>query len=194
MDEVKFKNTSKMDDNEISLFQNFALKKVTLISSIVFTLLFVGGGVGLCFLDLTMGITLIVCGVAGGVILLPYLLKESVKKENKIALGDRKYLNTFEFYEDYVMVSTQATKDKQSNDYLPVANQRIEYQDLFKLVCYREYIFLYINQKQSFILNCRGMTQGIASDLVKFLKSKGVKIIDKSSEVMPQTVNNKKRG
>ena len=101
-----FKNTSKMDDEEISLFQNFVLKKTTFISSLVFSIIFIGGGVGMCFVDLTIGLALAICGVIGGIILLPYLMKESLKKKNKITLGDRKYLNTFEFCQDYIFITS----------------------------------------------------------------------------------------
>lgn len=192
-DEVLFKNTSKMDDEEIALFQNFALKKSTMISSLIFTLCFVGVGIGLCFIDLTMGITLIVCGAVGGVVLLPYLTKESIKKQNKITLGDKKYLNTFEFMDDCVNVESQATTTKETNDYQPVATQKIFYRDIFKLVLYKEHLFLYINARQSFILNFKGMTKGTVGELVQLLKEKGIKVIDKSYVQTPSIGEGKKK-
>ena len=132
-----FKNTSKMDDEEISLFQNFVLKKTTFISSLVFSIIFIGGGVGMCFVDLTIGIALAICGVIGGIILLPYLMKESLKKQNKITLGDRKYLNTFEFCQDYIFITSQATSSPTANDYQEIASQKVFYKDLFKFVAYK---------------------------------------------------------
>ena len=184
-EQVLFKNTSKMDDEEISLFQSYALKKTILITSILFSLIFAGGGIGLCFVDLTMGIVLIVCGLVGGLILIPYGLKESVKKQNKVTLGDRKYLNTFEFFEDHIFVRSQATKDKQSNDYQEIASQKLFYQDLFKFVVYKQHLFIYINPRQSFILNFLGMTKGTIGEVIDLLKNKGVKFIDKSSVNTP---------
>ncbi len=182
---VLFKNTSKMDDEEISLFQNFALKKKTIISSVVFSLVFVGGGVGMCFVDLNMGITLLVCGLVGGCVLLPYLMKEMVKKQNKITLGDKKYLNTFEFYEDYVFVTSEATPNKESNEYKPMATQNLSYNEIYQVVSYKEFLFIYLNKAQSFIVNFRGMTKGTIGEVIELLKSKGIKFIDKSNEPVP---------
>ena len=52
LEELLFKNTSKMDEKEITIFQNFALKKVTITSSVVFALFFVALGIGLALVDL----------------------------------------------------------------------------------------------------------------------------------------------
>ncbi len=186
-----FKNTSKMDDEEISLFQNFVLKKTTFISSLVFSIIFIGGGVGMCFVDLTIGIALAICGVIGGIILLPYLMKESLKKQNKITLGDRKYLNTFEFCQDYIFITSQATSSPTANDYQEIASQKVFYKDLFKFVAYKEHLFIFINQKQSFIFDYRGMTKGTAGEVVEYLKAKGVKFVDKSSVQTPNLQNKK---
>ncbi len=183
--EVLFKNTSKMNDEEISVFQNYALKKTILITSILFTLVFCGVGAGFCFIDLTYGIIFLVCGILGGFVLIPFLMKDSVKKQNKLLLGDKKYLNTFEFCEDYIFVTSQATSSKESNDYQEVASQKIFYRDIFKFVTYKEFMFIYINARQSFILNFRGMTKGTIAEVIELLKGKGIKFVDKSSENMP---------
>lgn len=188
--DIKFKNTSKMDEKEISIFQNYALKKRILICSIVFALAFVLLGVGLYFVDLTMSIILIVCGIVGGFVLLPYLMKETVKKQNNIILGDRKYLNTFEFFDEYVNITSEATSTKESNDYQFVASQKLYYKDIFKFVTFQERLFIFINAQQSFILHYKGMTKSTAEELVEFLKGKGIKMIDKSK--MPVPVINKK--
>lgn len=179
-EELKFKNTSKMDDEEISLFQNFALKKTTIISSIVFALIFAGLGVGLSFVDMTLGITLIVCGLLGGFVLLPYLMKESLKKQNKQNLGDKKYLNTFEFYESYILITSEANSSENKNEYQPIANQKLFYADIYKIVAYKEHLFIYINPHQSFILNYKGMTKGTAGEIIELAKEKNIKLIDKS--------------
>ncbi len=187
--EVKFKNTTKMDDEEISIFQSYALKKTTLISSILFSLLFVGAGIGISFIDLEMGIILIVCGLLGGFVLLPYLLKEILKKQNKTTLGDKKYLNTFEFCDEFILVESQASSSKETNDYQQVASQKIFYKDVFKVVIYKEFLFVYLNARQSLILNFKGMTLGTAGELVEFLKGKNIKFVDKSNENTPQIGN-----
>ena len=185
MDEILFKNTSKMDENEITIFQNFALKKRVLITSILFATCFIAAGVGLCFVNLTMGIILIACGCVGGFVLLPYLMKESVKRQNNVILGEKKYLNTFEFYEDYVMISSEATSSKDSNDYHPVATQKLMYQDVFKCVIYRQRLFIFINAQQSFIVNFQGMTLHTIDELIEFLRGKGIKMVDKTKVPVP---------
>lgn len=178
-----------MDDEEITLFQSYALKKTTAISSIAFTLFFVILGIGLSFVILPMGIILIVCGCIGGLIFVPYLMKESIKKQNSQNLGDRKYLNTFEFYQDTIEVTTEATSSKQTNDYKPVATQSVKYEELFQLVVYKGHLFLFISPGQSFILNFKGMTKGTYQDVIDLVKSKNVKIIDKSNVTVPDIKN-----
>ncbi len=184
-EKILYKNSSKMDDEEIIIFQNYALKKTLFISSIVFTLIFIAVGIGTSFFDLTMGIVFIVCGLLGGFVLLPYLIKENVKKQNKTSLGDKRYLNTFEFYEDYIFVESKASaKDK--NEFQQVATQKVLYKDVFKIVVYREFLFIFLNARQSLILNFKGMTFGTAGEMIEFLKTKSIKFVDKSNENTPK--------
>ena len=136
-----------------------------------------------------MGIILIVCGCIGGLIFVPYLLKESVKKQNIQNLGDRKYLNTFEFYQDTVEVTTEATSSKQTNDFKPVATQSLKYEELYQLVVYKGHLFLFISPGQSFILSFKGMTKGTYQDVIALIKSKNVKVIDKSNVAVPDIKN-----
>lgn len=180
MEEIKFKNTSRMDANEISIFQSLALKKTTMLVSVLFALLFVGAGVGLAFWDLTVGIVMGVCGIAGGFFFLPYLLKENQRKQNLQLLGDRKYLNTFEFFEDYFLVSSSATENAAGKEYFEVGTQHVNYQEVYKVVTYKDRLFIFINQTQSFILNFKGMTTGTVAELVEFLKEKNIQVEDKS--------------
>ena len=113
-------------------------------------------------------------------------MKENVQKQNNDNLGDRKYLNTFEFYENQINVATEATTSKQSNDYKQIATQTLRYEDLYQLVIYKNHLFLYINPSQSFILNFNGMTKGTYQELIELIKSKNVKTIDKSGQSVPE--------
>lgn len=179
MEEALFKNTSKMDHEEISVFQNSVSKKANFTTSIIFTLIFVGAGVGLAFLDLTIGIIAIACGVLGGFVFLPYLLKENMKKVNKESLGDKKYLNTFEFYGDNFVVTSEASPlDEQKFEV--VGSQKIYYKDLHKVVVYQERLFIFINPRQSFIFNFKGMTKGTAGEVIELFKNNNVPVKDKS--------------
>ena len=192
-DELLFKNSSKMNEDEIQVFQKFALKKTIIIASICLILGFAIIGALVCFVELFLGITIIVAGVLGGAVLMPFLMKDSVKKQNTLTLGDRKYLNHFEFYNDYIFVTSEATTSKESNDYQEVASQKVFYNDLVQVVVYKTYLFIYINKAQSFVLNQRGMTKGTAGELVDFLKDKGLKMVDKAGKVdESQIIKNKK--
>ncbi len=192
--QIKFKNTSKMNEDEIAVFQNYALKKTIILSSALLICFCVLIGVGLCFIELYLGVAIIIAGVLGGGVLMPFLMKDSVKKQNKLVFGDRKYLNHFEFFQDYFMVTSEATTSKESNDYSVNAEEKLLYSDLFQVVVYKTYIFLYINKAQSFVLNQKGMTLGTAGELILFLKDKGLKIIDKSSKIdESKIIANKKK-
>lgn len=178
-EEVIYKNTSKMDAEEIAVFQNSVTKKSIFWTSICFVLIFAGMGIGLSFIDLTLGIILIVCGLIGGFVLLPYLFKENMKKTNKEMLGDKKYLNTFDFYHDYFNVASEASP-LESTNFEVVGSQKIYYKDLHKVVVYKERLFVFINPRQSFILNFKGMTKGTAGELIELFKSNNIKVKDQS--------------
>lgn len=179
MEEVKFKNTSKLDAQELSVFQQCAMKKTYLASSILFALLFVGAGVGLAFWQLTAGLVFIVCGVVGGFLFLPYLLKENQKKQNENMLGSNTYLNTFSFYEDRVLVQSEVTSGK--DDKIEFAGEEtFLYEDILKIVSYKDRLFLFINQHQAFIVNFNSMVQGTMRELISFLKDKQIKFVDKT--------------
>ena len=179
--QVLFKNTSKMDESEITLFQNAVMKKTTIITAIVFSLIFVAMGVGLSFWELTLGIITIACGVVGGFVLIPYLMKETQKKQNKEILGNKTYLNTYEFYNEYLEVTSQATENGRT-EYEEVGKQKIYYKDIFKVKIYRERLFIFINARQSFIFNFKGMTQGTAGEVIELLKSNNIKVKDDSAK------------
>ena len=184
MEEVRFKNTSKIDTKEVSLFQSYAMKKTIWIMSIAFMLIFVGAGVGLFFVNSTVGIILIVCGLAGGGFFLPYLLKENQKRQNEQLLGDNKYLNTYEFYEEYLL-ATSSEKETAGNSYQEVATEKLNYIDVYKVVTYQDRLFIFLNKSQSLILNFNGMTVGNIEKLIEFLKEKDIQVEDKSKVGTP---------
>ena len=180
-EEAIYRNTSKMDAQEIALFQAFAMKRVNIWASILFAVIFVGIGIGVSFIELTFGIITIACGILGGFVLLPYLMKASVQKQNERNTDERKYLNTFDFFEEYVIVSTQSAMPN-SNDYQEIASQKLFYTDIPQALLYKDHIFLYLSSNQAFIINYKGMTKGTISEVIEFLKSKNIKILDKSTK------------
>lgn len=84
--QIKFKNTSKMNEDEIAVFQNYALKKTIILSSALLIGFCVLIGVGLCFIELYLGVAIIIAGVLGGGVLMPFLMKDSVKKQINLFL------------------------------------------------------------------------------------------------------------
>ena len=179
--EALYKNTSKLDLKEIEMFQKFAMKKNIILISLLFTLVFVGLGVGVSFFELTLGIVVIVCGVLGGFVLLPFLMKDNLKKQNAKNFGNQKYLNTFDFTEEYVLITSESASEG-SNDYKQLASQKLDYSNIYRGVLYREHLYLYISAQQCFIIDYRGMTKGTIAELIDFLKTKNVKIIDKMTK------------
>lgn len=176
MEEKKllFKNTSRMGKEEIEVFQNFAVKKTSILASIVLFAICAGAGVGLLFVYMFLGIAFMIAGVLGAVII-PYVINQSVKKRNQDIFKDNKYLNHFEFFEDELVITSEVAENG-SNEYKESAQERLTYEQLDHVIVYGLYIFVFINKYQSFILDQRGMTQGVSADLLEYLKSKGLNV------------------
>ena len=179
MGEVKFKNTSKLDVQELSLFQQCAMKKTYWVASIAFSLVFISAGVGIAFWKIAAGAILVVCGLLGGFWFLPYLLKENQKRQNETLLGTNKYLNTFSFFEDAVQVQSEISNGR-DNKFEHAGEETIQYEDVLKAVIYKDRLFLFVDQSQAFIINFNGMTQGTIQELLSFIKEKGIKFVDRT--------------
>lgn len=184
--DILFSNTTKLNGSEVTAFQNHALKKYTLTISIVIAVFFSAIGIGLCFINTYLGAAIIVAGIVGGVILFPYLTKETIRKQNLEIFGDVDYINQFNFYEDKLEV---INIDERSNKQ---ASQEFDYQEIYKIEEFKLRLFIYINKNQSFIFDAKSMTKGTVGEVVDLFKSKGVKIVDKTNLPEPTDKNNKK--
>lgn len=175
-EKLLFKNTSRLGKEEIDVFQNLAVKRTSLVTSLFILFICVGAGIGLYFVHMALGIGFIVAGVLGAIIM-PYVVKETVKKQNQEIFNfkDTKYLNSFEFYEDKIVVLNEIAK-ADSDTYEEKGKDIIKYSDIDHAVVYGIYIFIFINKYQSVILNQKGMTEGVAADLIEYMKSKGIKV------------------
>lgn len=181
--EPLFKNTSKINEEELTKYQLKLLKKTIILFAAVVILISLGAGIPiLIFVDEFVGGAIIVLGALGGAVLLPYLLKDSVKKQNAKVLGDRKYLNTFEFYEDKMIIINSATDNFADNTYKEIARAEIPNANIYRILLDNIYIFIYLDKKQSLFLDQRGMTKGTAGELAEFLQNKGVKVIKKNNK------------
>lgn len=181
--EPLFKNTSKINEEELTKYQLKLLKKTIILFAAVVILISLGAGIPiLIFVNEFVGGAIIVLGALGGAVLLPYLLKDSVKKQNAKVLGDRKYLNTFEFYEDKMIIINSATDNFADNTYKEIARAEIPNANIYRILLDNIYIFIYLDKKQSLFLDQRGMTKGMAGELAEFLQNKGVKVIKKNNK------------
>ena len=112
-------------------------------------------------------------GLLGAFVLFPYVMKDNVKKNNQKLFSGKKFLNTFEFYEDRVVITCEEAEEN-SNEYTAKREETIAYEDLYKLEVHEPYVFIYVDNVQSLLLNEKGMTKGVIADLLEFLKSKGL--------------------
>ncbi len=176
MEEVLFKNVSAMGEKEAKALIKVTGKRAMIIFSLVFPLIFIALGVTFILLDdLDFALWMFAFAIAF-VIVFPLLFLFSAKQANKQVIGGKRLLNTFEFKEDILSIATENLQDGNS---LVSGTSNLYYKDLFKCLVTNEYIFLFINQRQSFILDVNGMVQGEANDLIEFLKTKMVKFQDK---------------
>ena len=104
---------------------------------------------------------------------------ENQKKQNETILGTSKYLNTFSFYEDRVHVQSEVTNGK-DNQFELAGEETVKYEDILKVVTYKDRLFLFVDQRQAFIVNFSSMLQGSIQELISFLKEKGLKFVDKT--------------
>ncbi len=174
MEEVLFKNVSAMGEKETKALINITGKKAMIIFSLVFPLICIALGVAFIFLnDLEMAIFMFVCAVIFAA-LFPLLFLWSAKQANKQVINGKRLLNTFEFKEDILTITTENLTDG-----IVTGTSNLYYKDLFKCLLTNDYIFLFINARQSFILDVNGMVQGDSESLIEFLKSKLTKFEDK---------------
>lgn len=181
-EKLLFKNTSKLGKDEIDIFQNFAIKKTSLLTAIILFAICAGAGVGLFFVQMYLGIAFMVGGLLGAFII-PHVISSSVKKQNQAVFQNKKYLNHFEFFEDIIVITSDAAEND-SNEYEEKAKENLKYTDIHHVVVYGIYIFVFINKYQSLILNQKGMTEGVAADLIDFLKAKGISVKYKKEYAM----------
>ena len=70
--------------------------------------------------------------------------------------------------------------DGKDNRFELAGEETIEYEDIFKVVAYKDRLFLFVDQRQAFVVNANSMTRGDISELVSFLKEKGIRFLDKT--------------
>lgn len=175
-EDILYMNTTKLKEEDITAFQTFAMKKYSLFIAIAITVVFGGLGIGLCFVNTYVGVAILLAGIIGGLFFFPYLSKNQIKTQNATIFDGKDYSNTFEFYSDHLKVTNIDGAQPEKK-----ISQEFSYNELYKLVTFKNYVCLYINKNQSFLLSYTGMKKGTIAELIDFLKAKNIKSQDKTS-------------
>ena len=173
--ELLYKNTTKLSEQAITSFQIFAMKKTTWLIATLITVVFGGLGIGLCFVNTYIGVAVLIAGILGGVIFFPYLVRSQIKKQNELIFQGGINVNEFEFYENQLIV-TNIDKNSESDIF-----QSYLYKDLNKIIEFADYVAIYINKNQSYLLDKRGMNKGTISEVLSLLKQNNIQYIDKQA-------------
>ena len=178
-----YENSSSLDADEITAFQNYMLKKTSMAIAIAIAVFFAAVGIGLAFLNTYVGVSILIAGIIGGLIIFPYISKESMKKQNAELFGGKNYVVNFKFSSSGMEVVNIDQTDPMN---VKEAGQSFAFNEIFKAVVYKTHIFIFTNRHQSFILDQKGMTKGTAGEVLEVLKNNGVKVVDKSALPEPQ--------
>lgn len=175
MQEIKFKNTSRIDENTVLEMQKKITKKMSMMVAFLWSVLFVILGVALLFVNTFLGVSVITCGTVGSFTLVPFIVKDSTKKQTQKLFQGKKFLVTFEFYDDSLNVLSESSESGENN-FIPENSIKVSYDEIKKCTQNDLYIYLFLNKSQSLILDKKGMLKGTADEIVSFLNEKGVKI------------------
>ena len=171
--DILFINTTKLTEEEVTNLQLFTLKKYNLLISIMIAVFFGGIGIGLCFVNTYVGVAILLAGIIGGLFLFPYVTKEQIKRQNNQIFANQDYINSFEFYNDYINI-----KNIDKNNEKEIS-QNFNYSGLYKVVEFSQFVYIFINKNQSFMLDKKGMTKGTIGEVIELLKENGLKYQDK---------------
>lgn len=168
--ENKYTNVSGLGEKEIK-----ALTKETLLQPILFgclyvpLLMFALGGCCFTF-DWEFAIIFFVFGGLMAIVY-PIILMANLKKSHKKMLEAGKILNRFSFTEESLQVESQR-KTPGSEEYLTIGTSTHFYSELYRVLVTQDYIYLFINKQQSYVLDRVGMIDGTSAELIEFLQAK----------------------
>lgn len=175
-EKLLFKNVSGVGEKEAKVMMKHALVKPMILSTVVCPLCFIVLGVLWVLIDqLSTAIWMFAFAVAFAVVF-PIIIIIASKKQNKKVIDGRRLLNTYEFYDSHLYIMTQTLVVGET---ITNGTSNVFYEKLFKVLVADDYIFIYANPQQCFLLDQKGMVEGEAEALINFLKSKIVKFKDK---------------
>ena len=172
MNDTLFKNTTKYDKESLLKLQNKVMLKWIILGASIIILISLAVGVPLIlFVNEFVGGALIIIGFLGGIVFLPYFIKNIIKKQQFLNEGE-KYINSFEFFRDKFSIKSSTLNSKNSND----KKIDVYYNDIYKIIISNLYINIFISPSESLILDKRGMTKGTADDLIDLLSKLNLKV------------------
>ncbi len=160
-------NVTGLDKKGLSRLHKYQFFRQNIFSFIVFPVLIVifGAILAWVFDDLIWGIALMALGALFG-IFYPLTLKILLNRNpnNKLIKAGR-LANRYDFFEDYLLVQTKLLDSEQ-----PIGMSKVFYRDITKVLIDNDYLFVFINKVQCFVIGVNGMLDGTIADIKILLK------------------------
>lgn len=164
---------SEYNINTFCIFQKFSLKKVFVLSYIC-GLLLLGIGIGFSFAKISNYKVYLFLGIALPLFMYIYYRMIVSLAVNKNVYLQNKTIQIFTF-DDQEIKLEQISPNK-------VFKEKYFYDEIIKIVKYKRYYFLYVNQSQAFIIKNEDYVVGTEEELDEmFKKIKGKNFIVKRS-------------
>ena len=177
--EALFENTTFLNRDDLYKYQKSEVKKFILLASGLLLLVTIGISVPLAlFVEIYLGAIMLIIGAVCSVVLLPYIINDSIKKQNAQLFSQTDIAIEFAFFQDEFSVQA-----KQNGESEKSASESYNYSQIAKVSLYNVYMFIYTSPRTSLVLDRRNMTKGTSGEVVDLFKSHGVKVIDKTKAV-----------
>lgn len=175
-DEVLFKNVSAIRKKEINALFKLTAIKPLLLGGVCCPLILIALGVVWFLTGFEDTAIWLFCFGGAFLIVYPLFFCLGIRKMNSKLIDGKRLVNTFEFKQDGLVVTSE---NLAGTERVLVGTSNIPYGELFKVVCTNDYMFLFVDRQQSFILDYEGMLQGDAEQFIQFMKSKAGQLKDK---------------
>ena len=178
--ELVASNVTSVDKKGLERLHKITFFKNGMMSILISTLSIVLiGAIYSIMLDLYWGIGIMVFGILFGV-LYPVIYKILLDKNaNNKLIREKRLVNRYDFYENHFEVQTKSLDDPSGQ---AIGFSRLEYREVTKVLIDDEYLFIFINKNQCFIVRVSGMLDGTIADVKMKLRQFCPNIIIKKSK------------
>lgn len=179
-EEIFASNVTSLDKRGLERLRKHTFVKINIISYLIIPAVSIAvGAVYGWLVDLYWGIGIMCAGVLFGVFY-PLIVKLSLKKNaNNKLISERRLINRYDFYKDYFVVQTKSLDDSTDQ---PIGMSRVAYRDVTKVVIDPDFMFIFIDNVQCFIVSNSGMMDGNVTDVKDTLRLFCPNIIEKKSK------------